>query len=283
MVQSIVHDLHSMEIRRSAGRFPLDLALFNLPPHQNPDPISDNFIICLALRGTVRVSFQFGDGWRRAVVPPGTFMPITPPNTLGEMQIDAPHRHLMLALPKQAVTEIDDGLATFGPLHADAFRDPLAARLCMDLWKETKSANPAVGIFADCARNALVAALARRARQGPAAAPAPKLTCFSQQVWARLAAEIEERLDAPLTVRMLADLAGMRETRFLQAFKQQTGISPYRYVMQRRLDKVYALLTESRMGLAEIALATGFGDQAHMTTAFARHFGRTPGAVRRTR
>ena len=77
------------ETRRSAGRFPLDLTLFELPPHQNPDPPSDNFILCLALRGKVRTEFRFGDGWREAVVSPGSFMPITPPRTLGELVVDA--------------------------------------------------------------------------------------------------------------------------------------------------------------------------------------------------
>jgi len=268
-----------METRCSVGRFPLNLTLFDLPPHQNPDPVSDNFILCLALRGTVRAAFQFGDGWRRAVVPPGTFMPITPPGTLGELAVDAPHRHLMLALPMQSLAEVDDGRTGFGNLHGNAFRDRLVARLCLDLWQEAKSGNRSGDLFADCARAALIAALVRRASQTPA--PLPKRVSFSPQGWARLAAEIEDRLDQPLTVAMLAAVAEMRETRFLNAFKQQAGMSPYRYVLQRRLNKASALLAGSRMGLAEIALATGFADQAHMTTAFARHFGRTPGAFRR--
>ncbi len=267
------------QTKRSAGRIPLDFTLFDMPPHQNPDPVSDNFILCLALRGTVRTEFQFGDGWQNAIVPPGTFMPITPPGTLGELVMDAPHRHLMLTLPMQAVAEIDDGRTGFGPLHKGAFRDRLVARLCLDLWDEARSANQAGDLFADCARAALIAALARRARQNPA--PAPKRAGFTPQGWSRFARQIEDRLDENLSVAMLAAAAQMRETRFLQAFRQQTGLSPYRYVLQKRLEKAAALLAGSRMGLAEIALATGFADQAHMTTAFARHFGRTPGAVRR--
>jgi AraC-like DNA-binding protein len=253
--------------------------LFDLPPHQNPDPISDNFVLCLALRGTVRAGFRFGDQWRQAIVAPGAFMPVTPPRTLGELDMDAPHRHLMLALPMQAVAELDERRTGFGRLHDGAFRDRLAAQICLELWEEAKAANSAGDLFADCARAALVAALVRRARKAPAL---PVMRAgFSPSGWARLAAAIEDRLDHPLTVAMLAGLVEMRETRFLQAFKQQTGMSPYRYVLQKRLDKAATLINGSRMGLAEIALATGFADQAHMTTAFARRFGRTPGAVRR--
>jgi AraC family transcriptional regulator len=267
------------QTRRSAGRIPLDLTLFDMPPHQNPDPVSDNFILCFALRGTVRTEFQFGDGWRSTIVSPGTFMPITPPGTLGELVMDAPHRHLMLTLPMQAVAEIDNSCTGFGVLHKGAFRDQLVARLCLDLWDEAKSANQAGDLFADCARAALIAALTRRAQQSPS--PPPKRAGFTPQAWARLARQIDDRLDENLSVSMLAAAAEMRETRLLQAFRQQTGLSPYRYVLQRRLEKAAALLASSHMGLADIALSTGFADQAHMTTAFARHFGRTPGAVRR--
>lgn len=274
-----ISPLPRMETRRSAGQFPLELTMFDLPPHQDPDPVSDNFVLCLALRGTVRATFQFGDGWHRATVPPGSFMPITPPRTLGELTIDAPHRHLMLALPMRAVTETGTGGKTFGPLHGDSFRDPLVARLCMELWGEAKAANPAGPMFADCARSALVAALWRRATYKPARSP--QATSFSPKIWARLAAEIENRLDEALTVDLLATLSGMRETSFLQAFRHQTGMSPYRYVLQKRIQKATALLTGSKLALAEVALATGFADQAHMTATFARHLGRTPGAIRR--
>jgi AraC family transcriptional regulator len=269
------------ETVRTVGRFPLDITMVDLPPHQDPDPVSDNFVLCLALRGTVRAAFQFGDGWRHAIVPPGSFMPITPPRTLGELVIDAPHRHLMLSLPMQAVAAMDGGGQAFGPLHGDAFRDQLVARLCVELWEEAKSANPSGHLFADCARTALVAALWRRARQKPV--QEAKSTGFSPQGWARITAEIENRLSEPLTVESLAALSGMRETRFLQAFKQQTGMSPYRYVLCKRLEEASALLTGSKIGLAEVALATGFADQAHMTATFARHLGRTPGAIRRAR
>jgi AraC family transcriptional regulator len=74
----------------------------------------------------------------------------------------------------------------------------------------------------------------------------------------------------------------MRETRFLQAFRAKTGMAPYRYVLGKRIEHARHLLLTSRLGLAEIALATGFSDQAHMTASLSRHLGQTPGAIRRS-
>ena len=80
---------------------------------------------------------------------------------------------------------------------------------------------------------------------------------------------------------MLAALSGMRETRFLHAFKQKTGTSPYRYVLQKRIEKAVMLLADPKLDIAEIALTTGFADQAHRTMTFSRLLCRTPGDVRR--
>lgn len=278
MVPPEASHLRRIETVRTYGRIPLELTQFDAAPHQTPDPASDNFILCLALRGTVRAGFSFGDGWRRAVVPPGCFMPITPPDTLGEFVIDAPHRHLMLALPRAAVLDSNRGVSGFGPLHAGPFQDKLAAQICLTLWEEAKS--PAADdLFADCLREALVATLTRRAALRPV--ETRSRPTLSPRLWARIEQEIEAHLAEPLTVAMLATASGMRETRFLQAFRAKTGMAPYQYVLRKRIARARELLLSSTLGLAEIALATGFADQAHMTASLSRHLGRTPGAIRR--
>src|ERR1700686_1601094 len=57
----------------SAGRIPLEITQFDLPPHEDPDPVSENFILCLALRGTVRAGFRLPGGWAPRRCPAGEF------------------------------------------------------------------------------------------------------------------------------------------------------------------------------------------------------------------
>ena len=63
-------------------------------------------------------------------------------------------------------------------------------------------------------------------------------------------------------------------------FRRRYGTSPYRYLTLRRLA-----LARERIGageaLGEAAAACGFSDQAHMTRAFGRAYGVTPGRWRR--
>ena len=52
---------------------------------------------------------------------------------------------------------------------------------------------------------------------------------------------------------------------------------------RRRVETASALLRNTRLPLAEVALAAGFCDQSHMNRCFAAVLGRTPLQVRRER
>jgi AraC family transcriptional regulator len=58
------------------------------------------------------------------------------------------------------------------------------------------------------------------------------------------------------------------------------GVSPYRYVLTARIDKAKRLLRGSRLGVLDVALATGFADQSHFAKTFRRVTGAVPTAYR---
>lgn len=57
----------------------------------------------------------------------------------------------------------------------------------------------------------------------------------------------------------------------------QFGVSPYRYIRQRRLQIAAALLLESRLSVKEAVNHIGAGDISHFTRHFAATFGCPPG------
>ena len=92
--------------------------------------------------------------------------------------------------------------------------------------------------------------------------------------------------DAPCgtTTLGLGELAahvGIHPSHFARTFRREVGCSVGEYVRASRLDEASRLLRASRLRLAEIALATGFSDQSHFSTAFRRRFCVTPGEFRR--
>jgi AraC-like DNA-binding protein len=68
----------------------------------------------------------------------------------------------------------------------------------------------------------------------------------------------------------------------LRRFTREVGITPHAYLIQHRVLVVRRALAAGAP-LAEAALAAGFADQPHMTRAFARQTGLTPGRYRAPR
>jgi AraC family transcriptional regulator len=91
---------------------------------------------------------------------------------------------------------------------------------------------------------------------------------------------IEENLEEGVSVSELAADVGMTRRQFTKAFQQATGMAPYRYVTQRRLERSKVLLRQSDLPLAEVALACGFANQSHFCDRFRANIGVSPGEYR---
>ena len=96
---------------------------------------------------------------------------------------------------------------------------------------------------------------------------------------------VREYIDLHLTesvrTEVLAHIAALSPGHFNRAFKQSTGISPHRYILQKRVVVATELLRETTRALADIALDVGFADQSHFCRTFASITGETPSACRR--
>jgi AraC family transcriptional regulator len=88
---------------------------------------------------------------------------------------------------------------------------------------------------------------------------------------------------ASLTIDALAREAGLSPAHFARAFKESTGRAPHQHLMGLRLERARRLLDAPDAALSDVALRSGFADQAHFTRFFKRQFGVTPGAFQRSR
>jgi len=98
----------------------------------------------------------------------------------------------------------------------------------------------------------------------------------------RRAAELLARhLDGSLRLATLAGECGLSVSHFARSFRQSFGTSAHRYLILQRVEKAKELLTQSRHPLSEVALDTGFADQAAFTRTFKAVVGSPPGRWRR--
>ncbi|KQR73367.1 AraC family transcriptional regulator [Rhizobium sp. Leaf341] len=80
----------------------------------------------------------------------------------------------------------------------------------------------------------------------------------------------------PVTSADLEAVTGLGRFALARQFRARLGTSPHRYLVMRRLQEARALIRAGRP-LADIALETGFADQAHFTRHFKTAHGMTPG------
>jgi AraC-like DNA-binding protein len=96
---------------------------------------------------------------------------------------------------------------------------------------------------------------------------------------ARVKEFLAQHYNENLTLAQLAAEAGLSRYHLIRTFQQATGLTPHAYLVNRRIEAVKGRLRRGET-LAEIATATGFSDQAHLTRVFKAHVGVTPGAYR---
>lgn len=87
---------------------------------------------------------------------------------------------------------------------------------------------------------------------------------------------IHEHFDEAISLAELAALADLSPYHLHRVFTLETGVPPHAYQTQLRVNRAKTLL-RSGVRLPEIALATGFADQSHLTRHFRRLVGTTPG------
>lgn len=95
-----------------------------------------------------------------------------------------------------------------------------------------------------------------------------------------LHAHMREHAAGDLSVPELARITAMSPRHFARVYAQETGISPAKAVEAVRLDLARDLLEETDIGIQQIAVRAGFGDDERLRRAFLRRYGVAPGEYR---
>jgi len=93
---------------------------------------------------------------------------------------------------------------------------------------------------------------------------------------AQARARIEEDPSSQITLSDLAALSGLSRYQIVRSFAREVGTTPYAYVIQCRVRLAQKMLVDGET-LAAAAQKAGFADQSHMTRAFVRQLGISPG------
>ena len=87
---------------------------------------------------------------------------------------------------------------------------------------------------------------------------------------------MDARLGDDISLKELAAIADLSVHHFGAAFKATTGVSPHRFLMERRIQRGKELLLEPGPSIASIAYELGFSSHSHFTFCFRKLTGTTP-------
>jgi len=83
-------------------------------------------------------------------------------------------------------------------------------------------------------------------------------------------------LSINLTIPKIAEKLNMSEQTLRRVFVTNTGMSPKRYIEEKRLKTAFDLLEATTMTVKEIAEQCGFCDSCHLSRCFKKRFGCSP-------
>lgn len=173
------------------------------------------------------------------------------------------------------------GLRKLGDLRAATCDpDPVIKHLALALTQHTAVfGDEPDTLFSDSVALALFAHVARK-YGGALAAPRPVGVLAPWQI-RRLYDWVDSHLCYSMSIGSLAALLHLSPSYFARASAKSFGVSPHRWLLQRRIERAKEQMKGSSASLGEIAAACGFADQSHFTHVFSNMVGVTPKNWRR--
>jgi AraC family transcriptional regulator len=196
--------------------------------------------------------------------------------------IECLHIFLPPTLIKQsALADYDIDPSKIELVYSGGLRDPLLYQIAMAFHDTMgRGAEPTDSLFLDGMQASLAAHLLRYYtidRWPPSKRSSPALDHHRMK---RVLDYIEANFAQNISLQDLSREAYLSEFHFSRLFREAIGVSPHRYLTDRRVEAAKHELEFSRSELVEIALEAGFGSQANFTRTFRKATGLTPGQYR---
>lgn len=112
-----------------------------------------------------------------------------------------------------------------------------------------------------------------------ALSPAPAVPRHGHRGLARAAEFMRHNYARPLKLHEICSAADLSPSYLIRAFKEKYGLTPHAYLTNCRIEFSRSQLRRGRP-IAEVAVAAGFSDQAHLQRSFKKLVAATPGQYR---
>jgi len=180
--------------------------------------------------------------------------------------------HMLYVSPEIIAHELRECLPAGNLTLKPVVHDPVLSRTMGELFRELGTANPD-----PLAIEELMMVSLMHASQFHVLSVAPR------KVLSPLVTRAKQVMDdipgENVTLSELAALCATSRFQLIRGFAREMGITPHAYLLQSRVRLAKKLLAQGDKTV-DVALNAGFSDQSHLTHAFLRQTGVTPGQYR---
>jgi AraC family transcriptional regulator len=245
-------------------------------------PMAD-FMIVSYKRGATKMERRFEGRWTRTQCEPGDISLLTRSQVSHwhwTNQIDVTHVYLSEAVVSRVAVDVLERPVAAVHLH-DLLRtqSPVVSYIVDAISQEAGGNSIGGALYVDALSTQLIVNLLRSFasvqfldKSGRDELPA--------HVRRRIVDYIEARIDQPLGLDELAEVACMGVWTFTKRFRASFQTTPHQYVVDKRLEKAKKMLAGGRLPVKTIASDCGFADQAHLTRVMRARLGLTPSSIR---
>ena len=263
----------------------IQLERYRLPPVDEFTSTVDGYQICLNLSNPVTMTWKLAGRIMRRTMQPGELCTATH----GEFRMvswSSSFETLLFSISPKAMSRVSLECGrgqTLELVKHRGVRDAQIETILHLLHADLAAGCPAGAVYGEQLGSALAVYLYKHKRF--AVAPPSRTTCRSAlpgHTLNRVLEYIEQNLGRQVALDELAHLASISRFYFSKLFRNSTGQSPCRYIVERKVERAKYLLAKKNDSLSGVAQALGFSSHSHFTTVFCSRTGVTPANYRRS-
>ena len=231
---------------------------------------SHDFCEILYVAGGAGEAILEGKKFRLA---PGDLVVVNP-GTLHEERSDAkaPLRLIFLAIRDFAVPGLPAGCLSqekYRVLSCGEYRYKMDIYL-RELLQETSSQIEFYQEISQGLVSALLVLVMRLIRINPEDEAALSQECQKIKEY------LDQNFTSPITLDSLSETVYISKHYLSHLFKEQTGVSPIKYLTSKRMEKAGELLSETELPVSEVSKAVGYENPLYFSQVFKRIYGISP-------
>jgi len=265
-----------------AGWNGMYLEYHDSPSHETPEHYPTQHVIAIQTKGVVEAERKLDNRFKQEQIHAGDVC-LVPAYTQHRIHSKGEQGLIMISFEpsflKQSIPEfIDSDNIELLPHFAQP--DPLIHQIGLSLKTALQTNSPGNRFYAESLGVALVAHLMQFYTNKKY--PLEDNNISPEDAKIKQAKDyINAHLNEKLSLEVIAATIGMSQYHFCRVFKETTGLTPWQYVIKKRIELAKQLLKIPQLSIVEISHQLGYSTPAQFSNFFRKHMGISPSNYRK--